>query len=94
MSLSKASFVGFVRLYSDKFAINRREKALIEYLVYAVLLQFSPRCHSRLMKSIPTVVEALPVGDVKVLKALQWMMLARFTGSLLALQLEWNLLVC
>lgn len=63
-SVSGASIVGFMKLYSDKTAIKLKSKALIAYPVHAVFFNFSLCWRSWLINKGRTVVRILLVGNV------------------------------
>lgn len=65
MSISVASFMGLVKLYSDKNSMTLKSKALILNPVHAVLLNFPPRWCSWLIKIGHTLIGFLRVGNVE-----------------------------
>lgn len=81
MLVSWAS-LGFVKLYSDKCALEFKEKAPIAHTLHSVLLNFSPCSWGWPKNNGNIVVGFLTVDNMTSMKCFVGMMLLLLTGSL------------
>lgn len=65
MSVSGASFLKLVRLYSEESSIALKIKSMITHLLHAMIFNLSPFWCSWLVNNVHTGYGSLPVGNVK-----------------------------